>query len=135
MKLFDPGPSGHTVSLGLLLHRLAFAGLMLSHGIPKITGFLKAKDTFPDPLGIGSTASLLAAIGAEGVCAFLVLIGFATRLAALPIVFTMGVAAFVVHAGDPWQKKELALAYAAAFLVLFFTGAGRYSVDARGRRD
>lgn len=61
----------------------------------------------------------------------LVVIGFGTRLAALPLVFTMGIAAFVVHGSDPWAKKELAVLYGAVFLVLFFTGAGRFSVDGR----
>jgi putative oxidoreductase len=76
-------------------------------------------------------ASLVSAIGSEVGCAALLVIGLGTRLAALPLAFTMGVAAFVVHGADPWAKKELAVLYGAVFLVFFFTGSGRFSVDGR----
>ena len=131
MKLLDCGPRDRSTSLGLLLLRLAVGGMMLSHGIPKLMNFASKKDGFPDPLGIGHMGSLVSAIGAEVGCAALLVIGLGTRLAALPLVFTMAIAAFVVHGGDPWAKKELAVLYGLAFLVLFFTGAGRFSIDGR----
>lgn len=131
MKLFDSGPRDRSTSLGLLLLRLATGGMMLSHGIPKLMKFASMKDSFPDPLGIGHMPSLASAVGAEVGCAALIVIGLATRLAALPLVFTMAVAAFVFHGDDPWAKKELAVLYGLAFLVLFFTGAGRFSIDGR----
>jgi len=58
----------------------------------------------------------------------------ATRFAAAPVVFTMIVAAFVVHGSDPWTmgagaSKEPALLFAFVFLALIFTGAGKFSVD------
>ena len=46
----------------------------------------------------------------------------------------MLVAAFIVHGEDPFQKKEFALLYAVPFLMLIFTGAGAFSVDARLKR-
>lgn len=58
-------------------------------------------------------------------------VGLLTRLAALPVIGTMLVAAFVTHASDPWMKKEFALAYAAAAVVLLVAGSGRYSLDHR----
>lgn len=130
-KLFDPGPRTHATSLGLLVLRLAAGGMMAVHGIQKLGKFADLKDTFPDPLGIGHLPSLVSAVGAEVGCALLVVLGLATRLAAVPVVFTMAVAALVVHGDDPWQKKELAMLYGLAFLALVLTGAGRYSVDAR----
>lgn len=106
-------------------------GLMLTHGIPKLLKFGSLKASFPDPLGIGSLASLVSALGAEVGCAALVILGAATRISVIPLVFTMAVAALVVHGDDPWQEKELAVVYGAAFLVLFFSGAGRFSIDGR----
>ncbi|MFT7168802.1 MAG: putative oxidoreductase [Paracoccaceae bacterium] len=131
MKLLDCGPRDRSTSIGLLLLRLAAGGMMLSHGVPKLMKFASLKDGFPDPLGIGHMASLVSAIGSEVGCAALLVIGLGTRLAALPLAFTMGVAAFVVHGADPWAKKELAVLYGAVFLVFFFTGSGRFSVDGR----
>lgn len=131
-KFFDPGPTSPSTSFGLLLLRLGAGGSMIVfHGWDKLAGFAEKKDTFPDPLGMGNSLSLGATVGAEFVCAALIVLGFATRIAALPLAFTMGVAAFVVHADDPWAQRELALFYLAASLALVFTGAGRISVDAR----
>ena len=56
--------------------------------------------------------------------------GLATRLSAIPPAFTMAVAAFVVNGGEPWKEKESAVIYMAVFVMLMFTGAGRYSLDA-----
>jgi putative oxidoreductase len=67
----------------------------------------------------------------EFVGGILVAIGLATRPAALFVTATMLGAAFVAHSGDPFSKKESALAYALVALVVLVAGPGRYSVDAR----
>ncbi len=59
----------------------------------------------------------------------LVIIGFKTRLAAIPVIITMAVAAFIVHAADPLGTKEMAILYLIAFTVIALLGAGKYSVD------
>jgi len=41
----------------------------------------------------------------------------------------MSVAAFMVHAADPFSQKELALLYLLAFLMVVFVGPGKYSLD------
>jgi putative oxidoreductase len=117
--------------LALLLMRIIFGGSMaLAHGLPKLTNFSEYAERFGNPLVVlGPTLSLSAAIGAELFCALAVAFGVLTRWAALPVVFTMIVAAFIVHADDPFQKKELALLYAAGFGAIALLGAGKYSVD------
>jgi putative oxidoreductase len=126
---------GSWTSLGLLFLRIAAGGMMLfGHGWAKLTGFMDIAPSFPDPLGLGSTTfSLGLAVFAEAFCAAAVMIGLATRIAAIPLVVTMLVAAFVVHSDDPWAKKELALLYVAPFLTLMFTGPGKFSFDAGSR--
>ncbi len=123
-------------NIGLLLLRVSVGGMMLvAHGWGKLTSYGVLSTKFPDPLGLGSTQlSLTLAVGAEVFCSILVIVGLATRFAAVPLVITMAVAAFIVHADDPWQKKEFALIYLLPFLSLVFTGAGRYSLDALLRR-
>ncbi len=118
------------VSVGLLVGRVAAAGMLLyGHGLEKLVHFSQTALTFPDPLGLGQPASLALAVFAEVICAAAVLLGAATRLACVPIVVTMLIAAVRVHALDPWPQKEFALIYAIPFLMLIFTGAGRFSVD------
>lgn len=119
---------------GLLVLRLGAGGLLLGgHGWPKLARFAETAEVFPDPLGVGSTASLSLAVFAEVLCALAVMLGAATRAAAVPVVGMMFVAAFVQHGGDPWAKKEFALLYLIPFLTLALTGAGGWSVDARWR--
>lgn len=118
--------------LGLLFLRVAFGLMMvLGHGFGKVSSLFSGQTGFPDPLGIGPTASLALAAFAEFFCALAVVVGFKTRWAAVPVVITMLVAAFVFHGADPWDKKELAILYALGFLTLVFTGGGPYSLDLR----
>lgn len=55
--------------------------------------------------------------------------GAFTRLATIPLIFSMLVVIFIVHANDPFQMKELPLLYLGIYVLLFFTGAGRISLD------
>jgi putative oxidoreductase len=125
------------LSLGLLVLRVGMGGLMIyAHGWDKLWSFREKSKAFGDPLNIGPTLSLGLATFAEFFCAVLVVVGLATRFAAIPLAVTMGVAGFIHHAADPWKAKELAFVYLVAFLALTFTGAGRFSIDALllGRR-
>jgi putative oxidoreductase len=115
--------------VGLLVLRVG-AGLMIAgHGFGKVGRLVRGETAFADPIGIGPLPSLILAALAEFVCALLVVVGFRTRLTALPIVVTMLVAGLVQHRDDVWAKKELALLYAVPFLALVFTGGGRFAVD------
>ncbi len=125
--------------LGLLALRL-WLGLSLAglHGWGKFEKLLSGGGGFPDPLGIGSSASLLLASSAELFASLFLAAGLLTRLAAVPLAFTMGVAFFVVHGGalrGP-GSGELAFVYLAGFVALLLAGPGRYSLDAMlaGRR-
>jgi len=129
--LFHPGTRDAAASLGLLVLRVAIGVMMLAgHGYSKLTGFTDMSGSFSDPLGIGSELSLAGAVAGEFFASALVVLELGTRWAAVGVVFTMAVAAFLFHADDPWGKKELAVLYAVSFLTLVVTGAGRFSLDA-----
>ena len=118
------------VDIGLLIFRLGIAGLMLTHGTPKLIRFFGSEEiTFADPLGLGQVFTFSFAVFAEFICAVLVLLGLGTRLAVIPLMLTMAVAAFIVHASDGFRVQELPLLFLFGFLLLFFTGSGKYSLD------
>ncbi len=119
------------IDIGLLLLRLAFGCFMLVHGLQKLMGFSEIGGSFPDPIGMGSQLSLVMAIASEVGCSLLLILGLGTRLAVLPLAFTMVVALFVVHGADPWKVKELAAIYLATYAVIFVTGPGAISLDAK----
>lgn len=113
----------------LLLLRV-FTGLMImSHGVQKIQQFGTLKTQFADPIGLGSTLSLILIIFSEAGCSFLLILGLLTRLAAIPMAFGMGVAVFVVHAGQGFSVFELALLYMVVCIFFIIAGAGKFSLD------
>ncbi len=118
------------VDIGLLIFRIGIAVLMLMHGIPKlITFFGPDPIQFGDPIGLGETTSLGLAVFAEFLCSILILIGFATRFAAIPLAITMLVAGLIIHMPDGMVRQELPLLYLTGYILLFFSGAGKYSLD------
>jgi putative oxidoreductase len=129
--VLDPGTHTKTSSAGLLLIRATLGAMMAAgHGWGKLSGFAAGSAAFPDPLGIGHAASMAGAVGAEFFCSILVVLGLGTRLAVLPLVFTMAIAAFVINGGQPWGEIEFPLLYLVPFAALALTGAGSYSLDA-----
>lgn len=123
-------PEPTTISVGLLVLRIAAGAMMMVHGYAKLAGYGEMSAEFPDPLGVGHATSLVLAIFGELVCGALLLPGLFTRLAAVPYAFTMVVAGLIVHADDPWNRKELAVLFLVVGVVIAITGPGRFSVDA-----
>ena len=107
--LFPGEPRDSRSSWLLLAARVVFGLLLMSHGIAKLQNFEALSATFPDPLGVGSRVSLVLAVFGEVVCAAGCVAGLFYRLALIPMVFTMCVAFFAVHGGDPFAARELAL--------------------------
>jgi putative oxidoreductase len=113
-----------------LIMRLAVGGMMLTHGYPKLMTLLGGGEIqFPNPIGVGATPSLALTVFAEFVCALMILIGFRTKLATIPLAFTMLVAMFAIHGADPFGKKELPAFYLLGCAAIFFLGSGKYSLD------
>ncbi len=130
----NPARQALWIDLGLLITRLGFGFMMLAgHGWRKLSKYDTLFDTFSDPLGIGSSLSYTLAVGAEFFCSLLLMAGAATRLALTQLIVTMLVAGVIVHSADPLfgkpPSKEMALLYLTAFVLLFLTGPGRFSVD------
>jgi putative oxidoreductase len=116
--------------LGLLAIRLLSGGMMLTHGIPKFDRlFGEGPVKFADPFGLGPEISLGLVLFAEVGCSLLVMLGFKTRWATLPLLFTMLMASFFAHGSDPFSDKELSLLFFTLFLSILISGGGRYSLD------
>lgn len=129
MKVLDQKMNGKYGDLALLILRLQVGLLMLTHGYPKLTNFSDRMNQFADPFGLGPTVSLALVVFAEFFCSILLIIGWKVRLAVIPLMITMLVVIFYANWDDPFGRKELPLMYLLTYLVLFITGAGKYSVD------
>ena len=103
---------------------------MLTHGLPKLARFTSGEAIkFADPFGISPAITLGLAVFAEVGCSIFIILGLGTRLASIPLMITMAVAAFYAHAEDPFGTKEKPLLFLLIFLMLFVFGSGRYSID------
>ena len=118
----------------LLLRVAIFLPLFLKHGIEKLTTFGTMAQHFPDPLHLGPTLTLAIAMIADGICAPLIIVGLATRWAALYSFCNLFVAWGFVHNFALVTRKdqggETLFLYLAAAATLFFAGPGKYSLDA-----
>ncbi|MDA8948390.1 DoxX family protein [Flavobacteriaceae bacterium] len=117
-----------SIDFGLLLMRVGFSVGLMTHGYGKFLKVIQGNFEFGDPIGIGPSFSLILAALGEFIAPILIILGWKTRLATLFPTITMLVALIIAHDGDPFSKKEKAFVYLIAFLTLYFTGPGKYSL-------
>jgi putative oxidoreductase len=134
-KLINLGFLPPSADFGLLVLRLWFGlSIFVIHGLAKIQNLGGTVAMFRDKMGFHPALGT-AAVLSESLCAILIAIGLATRLAATFLAITMAVAFIKVHRmvltqGDP-HSGEMAFLYLGAFVTLMFAGAGKFSVDAK----
>lgn len=126
------GFAPRSADVGLLVLRLWLGlSLLCLHGWMKLTHFSQMSGRFPDPLHIGTLPSLFLTVLTETLVALLLMIGLATRWAALIIAFDMVVAFTLVHKlslSGP-GSGELAWMYLGIAVAILIAGPGRYSID------
>jgi putative oxidoreductase len=126
--------------LGLLILRIAIAGLMLFHGVAKLSSLdgikkMLAESGLPELMAYGVYIT-------ELIAPLLILIGLRTRLTSIVFIFGMLTAMLLAHSENIFALSksggleiELILLYTFSALTLFFTGAGKYSVSKSNNWD
>ena len=117
------------VNIGLFVLRLGFSIGLMTHGYGKFLKLIQGNYKFIDPIGIGITPSLILATFGEFIAPVFIIIGWKTRFFTIFPALTMLVAFAIAHDGDPFSKKEKSLMYLIAFIVIYFMGPGKYSLD------
>lgn len=132
------GGGDRVADAGLLVVRLGI-GLMLAFGhgwykLPPNEMFIGGVRNlgFPAPAFFAWAAALSEFLGA-----LLIATGLLTRVGAMFVIFTMGVAVFAQHLHDPLfmqnakggASKEFALLYLFPAACLLLTGSGRFGLD------
>jgi putative oxidoreductase len=133
LKRFFFGSSIATTGMGevSLFALRVYAGLamLMAHGLGKVPPSERfigvvGEMGFPMPTLFAWSAGL-----AESVGGALLALGLLTRPAAFSLAFTMGVAALVRHAEDPFTKQELPLLYFFVYILFMMVGSGRIGLD------
>ncbi len=122
---------GRYADAGLFLLRFGPSFLMAYiHGWDKLVHFGEYAEDFYDFLHLGFAVSLGLAVFSELVCSILLMLGLFTRLAAIPLLITMGVIVFDLNWGNSkLYEYESPLLYLFIYVILTITGAGKYSLD------
>ena len=129
-KIFKTDFNQDYFNIIILVVRLLVAAFMITHGFPKLMKLMAGGEIqFADPLGLGPALSLVLVVFAEFFCSIFIAFGIGTRLASIPLIITMLVAAFIAHSDDPFGQKEKALLYVLIYLVLLVVGSGKFSLD------
>lgn len=131
-KFLQFGFIPRSADFALLVLRIWLGVSMLAlHGWGKVSNFGGMASRFADPFGFGPTPSLVLAIIGEFVCAALLALGLLTRFSALVLAVVMATAFFVAHGAklSGPGNGELPFIYLAGYLVIFFAGPGRFSID------
>ncbi len=116
--------------IAALLLRVTMGFFMLyNHGWPKVMKWDILMEKFAGPFGMPPSVAVPLIIAAEVLCSVLLIAGWFTRLATIPLIIAMAVAAFWANAGTPLADRESSLTYMAAFIVIFLLGSGKYSLD------
>jgi len=129
------------LSLGIVLIRVVVGILMAFYGYEKLIHFdeMAASDFWAKNvsfLGMTGKTPLALTIFAEFFCSLLLIFGLLTRLALIPLLICMGyivavVAQFsIIESSDHGSNLNSGFIYFIIYLGLFFTGAGKYSLDA-----
>lgn len=133
MSLFNNLKSTHQENnfshLGLLILRIVLGSFMMRHGFGKMEHFSEIAPDFYSFLGLGGKISLGLVIFSEFFCSIFLILGLFTRIAVIPLIITMIVIIFIIHADDPIGKKELAYLYFGGYITLLLKGSGKFSVD------
>jgi putative oxidoreductase len=130
------------IDLGLLIIRLMIGVLMAFYGYEKLTHFSEmATSDFwmknVNFLGMSGKIPLALTIFAEFTCSLLLIIGLFSRFALLVLMFCMCYIFLVIFPlsiidkGDNGYQFNDAFVYFIVYLGLFFTGVGKYSLDAK----
>lgn len=126
--LFPNRFSGKLSSLLILVVRVVFGVLFFMHGVDKMMNFNTLVVGYPSVLGFGSYTTLMVTIFCEFCCSLFLIAGLLVRIMTVPMIISMGVAFFDIHDAII-SEGVLSLIYFIVFILLFLTGAGRYSLD------
>jgi putative oxidoreductase len=123
-------PAAASFHLTMLVFRvLVSVQLMTTHGLKKLGVGVEQAEKIPNPLGLPEQLNNYFATAANLFFPVLVILGFFTRLASLPVLAVTMTGYFVLHWNDPLLEKDMPFMYSLSFLLILVLGPGKYSLD------
>ncbi|RIV41945.1 DoxX family protein [Flagellimonas pelagia] len=130
MRFLSTDITGKVVHIALLaLRTLASLELIVVHGFKKIGIGVAIPEKVPNPLGLPEQLNEFLAIASNLGFPILIIFGFLTRLATVPVLVVTLTGYWVVHAHDPLLVKDVPFMYSLVYLFIFVVGPGKYALD------
>ncbi|WP_186307783.1 DoxX family protein [Paraburkholderia sp. BCC1884] len=124
------------VDIGLLFLRVCASLLVLAvHGLPKLIHYASQAAVIEDPFHLGRGVSMAFAIFAEVICPPLMILGIATRFAALPILVVVVIALAFVHRDWSLEQGQFAWMLLILFGTIAIAGPGRFRFGRPAAQD
>ena len=123
-------PSPKNFNLSMLIFRVILSlELIVVHGLKKVGIGVEQAELVPNPYHFAVGLNNFLAISANLFFPALVIFGFLTRLAIIPILAVTLSGYFVMHWNDSLLVKDVPFMYSLSYLFLLFIGPGKYSID------
>ncbi|MET0465848.1 MAG: DoxX family protein [Chitinophagaceae bacterium] len=123
-------PAATAFHLTMLVFRvLVSVQLMTTHGLKKLGVGVEQAENIPNPLGLPGQLNNYFATAANLFFPVLVIVGFLTRVASLPVLAVTMTGYFVLHWHDSLPEKDMPFMYSLSFLLILVLGPGKYSLD------
>lgn len=118
--------------LSILVFRVAISiQLIVVHGLKKIGIGTEMAEKVPNPFHFPELINQIFAISSNLLFPIFIIMGFYTRIATIPILIVTLSGYFIVHWNDTLLQSDIPFMYSMAFLLVAFTGAGKYSIDSK----
>jgi len=123
--------SAFTQDFALLIFRIVFGFTMIpDHGWVKLSHYNELRQNFYyNFLGMGDFVSATLAVFAEFFCSVFIMLGLFTRLATIPLIILLIVAASVHNWVLFYNKDERVILFMFGYFLILLLGPGRYSLD------
>ena len=123
-------PSVKNFNLSMLIFRVILSlELIIVHGLKKVGIGVEQAENIPNPFHFPIGLNNFIAISANLFFPVLIIFGFLTRLAIIPILAVTLSGYFVMHWNDSLLVKDVPFMYSLSYLFLLFIGPGKYSID------
>ncbi|BDD04955.1 DoxX family protein [Aureibacter tunicatorum] len=117
------------IDIGLLILRIGISLMLIKISFGKLKNYSEWLTKFPAPFNWNVKTSLNITLTIQIICSLLLILGLFTQLAAFALFAMMCIIVLEVHKGYSYEEHEFVLHYLLIYLAIFFTGAGKYSLD------
>jgi putative oxidoreductase len=103
--------------------------LIYVHGLKKLGIGVAVAEVVPNPIGLPDFVNESIAIAANLIAPVFIIFGLGTRIASALVLCVTLTGLLAMHLHDDPMVRDIPYIYSCCFLLVFFVGSGRFSLD------